>query len=338
MRHDFLTALAAAGIALGIPTAPQAGAETPAAGAPHPGGGSAPRTVPQTRLPLPDIGPRPMPVVPAPHERNGAQPRTEADGAFGVLGRDRDGQEFTHPAPEALRALPELPTPEPAPVPDTPGLVRVADASVWPERASGMLLAEFGPVTGYCSAALVGPSTVVTAAHCIYDHTLGWANEITFMPGLNGQRTPPFGAWTFGAAQIVAGFVTEYRGSYADVVAYDLAVVTLQAPVGTWLGWYGFGDTVREGDAVRLRAFPADRPFGTMWQADCTLGPMPSAERDVPLALALHRCPAAPGSSGGGMADVAAMLEAVTVAASPAGNIAVVLGPVQSAWIAGLWR
>lgn len=306
------------------------------AGLPDPGGAPLPRGKDADDLLSRTVAPRPMPVVDASPEATLPAGR---DLAFGVLGRTRDGRLLPGPAPDELPG-----DADPVAVPpadDSPaasGLVRVADASVWPERAAGLLLAEFGPILGYCSAALIGPATVLTAAHCIYDHTLGWADEITFVPGLNGQVTPPHGVWRFAAAHVVAGFVTEYDGDYGAVAHYDLAIVTLEVPVGRSLGWFGLALTPEDGSMVRLRAYPGDRPFGTMWQADCRLDMALSTQAMTWPGLVLHRCAAAPGASGGGMAAPSAVIGAVTVATSRDGALAVPMGPAQSAWALGLWQ
>lgn len=324
--------LAGSGLAVMLGASALAGT----AGLPDPGGAPLPRGNDTVDVLTREITPRPMPMVKLPAEATLPAGR---DRAFGALGRTRDGRLIPGPAPDDL---PGLTDPSVVPPSDddmtASGLVRVADASVWPERAAGLLLAEFGPVLGYCSAALIGPATVLTAAHCIYDHTLGWADEITFVPGLNGQVTPPHGVWHFAAAHVVAGFVTEYDGDYGAVAQYDLAIVTLEVPVGRSLGWFGLAPGPEDGSTVRLRAYPGDRPFGTMWQADCRLDMSQSSRAMGWPGLVLHRCAAAPGASGGGMAAPSAVIGAVTVATSREGALAVPMGPAQSAWALELWQ
>jgi len=235
-----------------------------------------------------------------------------------------------------------------AAVPDTalqglrtlaPGQIEpVADTSRYPERAAGLLVARFGPVSSYCSGTLIGPATVLTAAHCVYDHATGWADDIAFAPGLNGD-SPPFGLWDYAAAHVPTGFVTAYRGDYASVVGYDLAVITLAEPAGATLGWFGFGfDASGAGRTVSMLAYPGDRPLGTQWRAVCEIHPLAEA----PVSLAAHRCPVASGSSGGAMAapgqDGTPDILGVTVATTPEHALAVTLGLGQAAWISGLWR
>ena len=51
-----------------------------------------------------------------------------------------------------------------------------------------------------CSATLIGPSTVLTAAHCLYNHEAGgWQEDMFFVPGLNGSTAndAPFGGYEY---------------------------------------------------------------------------------------------------------------------------------------------
>ena len=66
--------------------------------------------------------------------------------------------------------------------------IQIANTKVYPFSAIGYL--ESKNAKGEyesCSATLIGPSTVLTAAHCLYNHDAGgWQEDMFFVPGLNG--------------------------------------------------------------------------------------------------------------------------------------------------------
>jgi V8-like Glu-specific endopeptidase len=253
-----------------------------------------------------------------------------------------DGAEPPRAAPPAPRAVGPIDT-----------RVRVTDTTVWPARAAGLLVAEFGGLESYCSAALVGPSSVLTAAHCVYDPALGWAVNVRFVPGANGAGVMPHGAWPVAAMHVPTGFLAGAANDYGRVVGYDMALLTLGAPVGGALGWFGYGPapdlpgapaTAPGGDSGAVpsqdgrRAFlsyPADKPMATLWRADCTPRLLPASP-----ALVAHDCPTFAGASGGPMFTPGAppRITAVNVAETPEHNLGVSIGPEYAAWLDGVWR
>lgn len=221
---------------------------------------------------------------------------------------------------------------------------RVADATVYPERAAGLLLADFGGLEAYCTAALIGPATVLTAAHCVHDLGTGWAERVYFLPGVDGDESAPFGSWPVVALHVPTGFLAAGSGDYAAAVGYDIALLTLRAPVGDALGWFGFGPVTQDGSSalgreaalVRLLSYPGDKPVATMWQSDCTPWGLTAAP-----GLLAHLCPTFAGASGGPMftPDLQApRIAALNVAETPDHNLAVAIGPAYAAWLADLWR
>lgn len=92
---------------------------------------------------------------------------------------------------------------------------------------------EFGsniPGTGW----LVGPSTVITAGHCV--HALergGWATKIKVTPGQNGADETPFGSFESDTLRC-----TETWRDDADP-DYDVGCIHLPEPVGNTTGWFG---------------------------------------------------------------------------------------------------
>jgi hypothetical protein len=109
----------------------------------------------------------------------------------------------------------------------------------YPYKAAGMLELTYPDGTFICSATLIAPNYVLTAAHCIFDWETGlWVNNMTFVPGrvnnLDGKNIRPFGRTGWSQVYKLAQFVGDYVaiGQY-----YDMAVIKLDQPIGErlWL-------------------------------------------------------------------------------------------------------
>lgn len=226
----------------------------------------------------------------------------------------------------------------------------VQDTGEWPSRAAGLLVAEFAGFESSCSAALIGPSSVLTAAHCVYDHSAGWAVSLRFVPGQNGSDLRPFGSWPVTAIHVPTGFLLAPDADYERIVGYDLAVLGLRAPVGDALGWFGYGaamvDPAQGGAGIEqvarvgwhaMLSYPADKPTGTQWRGECAIWPLTAAPD-----LIGHSCTTFAGASGAPMfprdTNAAPRISAVNVAMTPDHNLAVMIGPAYAAWLNELWR
>lgn len=139
---------------------------------------------------------------------------------------------------------------------------RVEDTTAFPFSAIAQLVIRFKyGFAFYCTGWFVGPSIVITAGHCIYDHSLGWAKRVTVYPGLNGS-TAPFGKSREKRLYSVAGWVQ--RAS----PAYDYGAILLNAPLGAQTGWFGaasLDDEKLRSLTVAVTGYPGDKPFGTLW-------------------------------------------------------------------------
>ncbi len=92
---------------------------------------------------------------------------------------------------------------------------------------------------GWGSAALIGRSSVVTAAHVVRAY---WspdgpvANGVTFTPALNGTGSALGSGWVAGVVGIAAW---AHYGGVEEAEGYDMAVCQLDQPFGEWLGFFG---------------------------------------------------------------------------------------------------
>ena len=132
-----------------------------------------------------------------------------------------------------------------------------------PYRQSGKLYMRFGTGWYVCTASLIGPSILVTAAHCVHDYgqgAAGWADDVVYYPShLKPALTPagidlnaggPWGGYR--AIEMVIptpyfnGTDTCETGAIGVVCNNDIAVLALQLKdnkqVGVVVGgWYDYG-------------------------------------------------------------------------------------------------
>jgi V8-like Glu-specific endopeptidase len=176
---------------------------------------------------------------------------------------------------------------------------QVTDTTQYPDYAVGWLIIQDQKGDySTCTGTLIGPKTVITAAHCVYDHeTGGWVKDIIFAPGATDAQTAPFGTFEWADANILKGFVSNYDGkNYGSAMPWDLAVIELKDEAGNQLGWMGF----RVDDAIDFKAnvigYPGDKPDGTMWQTKCDVPPDHFGDQ-----IYYHDCDTYAGSSGSAM-------------------------------------
>lgn len=93
-------------------------------------------------------------------------------------------------------------------------------------------------LSGRGSAALVGKSTILTAAHVVQNSWVAGGpvlGAITFTPGMFDGTSVLGPAWTAKVVGIAAW--EQFVGQRVD--GYDMAICQLDQPFGSWLGYFG---------------------------------------------------------------------------------------------------
>ena len=123
----------------------------------------------------------------------------------------------------------------------------------YPYRATGKLWMRFGTSWSVCSASLIKPGVLITAAHCVHNYgrgNAGFANEVRFYPANISSSTTivqPYGVFTGATWRIPTPYFngTDTCTQVGVVCNNDIATVTLSprsgVRAGNLVGWYGYG-------------------------------------------------------------------------------------------------
>jgi V8-like Glu-specific endopeptidase len=220
---------------------------------------------------------------------------------------------------------------------------QIANTKVYPFSSIGYI--ESKDLKGNyesCSGTLIGPSTVLTAAHCLYNHEAGgWQDGMIFVPGLNGATAndAPFGVYEFEDAYVVQGFIDNYQGFYGSVLPWDIGIITLKQPVGDNLGWIGYANYDELGAfKANIVGYPGDKPMGTMWRTSCDV-----LAENIGDGYFQYDCDTYPGSSGSSVYSYdqdrkERVVVGVNVAESDDANTAVRINAAYFEWISNLYK
>jgi len=174
----------------------------------------------------------------------------------------------------------------------TPDAASVAVTS-YPWRAAGKLYFNIGTNNYVCSASLIAPGLLITAAHCVFEFgansAAGYHTNFAFVPAQNTRgATPPYGVWTAITEILSTSYIngTDSCVQTGVVCSNDVAVIIMspnslgQLP-GNVVGWYGyawagysyapsFGGTSLA--SITQLGYPVALDYGTMMERNDGIG------------------------------------------------------------------
>lgn len=142
--------------------------------------------------------------------------------------------------------------------PDDRTRILDTDQAPWRQICALEIESPFGTFIG--TGWFVGPKTLITAGHCVFDSTQmnGWASSITVTPGRSGETKP------FGSLQ-ASRFSSVDRWVQSQDPDYDIGCIHLDQPAPDSLGSFSvavLSNADLENALVNISGYPGDRGDG----------------------------------------------------------------------------
>lgn len=143
--------------------------------------------------------------------------------------------------------------------------VKITNTKVFPWMAVVRIEGNFVEGQNFrCSGWMLGPSTVVTAGHCVYSRSeQRFAYNVTIIPGYNGEdpNSTPYGKCTTITSKVLSPWFNNGE------IGYDYGVYELACQVGKVTGNLGFRTTAGTGIGIfeAVVGYPGDQGGETMW-------------------------------------------------------------------------
>lgn len=140
---------------------------------------------------------------------------------------------------------------------------QVTNTAKFPNSAVAYLLITFPAGQSACTGYFIGPDTLATAGHCVYDSFAGgFAKKIKVYPGRNGNSLP------YGQAKSIQLFTNKCWRETEDPTC-DYGGIKINKPLGNQTGWFGLAVSASDSQLLNKKAsvigYPYDKSPGTLW-------------------------------------------------------------------------